>query len=142
MTKKTTQKILQKKIQDNKQLIREKIGKRIKLKRKLKQMSRDALGTLTGVSDQQIAKYEQGVSALKLEQFVAIANALETPPEWFFDKQMINVPEDHKYSDLFNNEESAEILVAVYKINNPKARKKLLEFLSTVNTRVSKKESK
>ena len=61
-----------------------KVGARLKLLRKQQSMSRKKLGTMVGISYQQIQKYEMGlnrISAVKLHQFSRI---FDVSLEYFF----------------------------------------------------------
>lgn len=62
-----------------------KIGKKIKLRRKELGMSQEKLGEAIGVSYQQIQKYEKGIDKISLEKLVKIATALALPLSFFLE---------------------------------------------------------
>ena len=54
-----------------------KIGQRIKIQRRVKKMSQDALGNQLGVSFQQVQKYEKGVNRVGAARLKQISRILE-----------------------------------------------------------------
>ncbi len=61
------------------------IGERIKLRRNLLGMSQAALGTATGLTYQQIQKYERGANRVSGSKLWRIAQTLDVPVAFFFD---------------------------------------------------------
>ena len=61
------------------------IGKRIKLRRIMLQMSQSDLARLCGISFQQIQKYESGANRISCSRLFRISYALNVPIEFFFD---------------------------------------------------------
>ncbi len=60
------------------------IGKRIQAKRKELGYSAERLSEYVGLSQQQLSRYERGVSKINVAHLVSIASFLQTPIEWFF----------------------------------------------------------
>ncbi|MCF7530585.1 helix-turn-helix domain-containing protein [Neisseria lisongii] len=71
-------------VQLSSDLVDQKIGKRIQLKRKEQGYSADKLSELIGISQQQLSRYERGVNKINVGHLIAIANFLHTPISWFF----------------------------------------------------------
>nr|WP_314266670.1 helix-turn-helix transcriptional regulator [uncultured Moellerella sp.] len=64
--------------------INENAGEVLRLLRKRKQLSGEDLGKLTGLSQQQISRYERGVNHLTLSLLVQFLVALDTTLDEFF----------------------------------------------------------
>ena len=65
--------------------IRRHIAGRLRQRRRELDLTQAAVGRSCGVSFQQIAKYETGVSAPSAAQLFALARALETPVTYFYE---------------------------------------------------------
>jgi transcriptional regulator with XRE-family HTH domain len=61
------------------------VGSRIRLRRKLKGLSQQALGASIGVTYQQVQKYEQGSNRVGASRLVKIAEALDVSVIFFFE---------------------------------------------------------
>lgn len=61
------------------------VGKQIRARRMERGKSQTDLAEAIGVRFQQIQKYESGVNRVSASRLWAIADALETPVEYFFD---------------------------------------------------------
>ncbi len=61
------------------------IGQRLKSLRQLRGFSQDQLGKKTGVTYQQIQKYETGKNRMGGSRIYKIANILEVSPLYFFE---------------------------------------------------------
>ena len=66
-------------------LIDKHIGRRLRALREEREISLDALGTIIGVSYQQIQKYERGDNRMAAATLFAVALACATPVAWFFE---------------------------------------------------------
>lgn len=65
------------------------LGNKIFLLRKQKNMSRNALAQLVGVTHQQVAKYENGTNRISVSRLVLISKALEVEMNYFFGEFII-----------------------------------------------------
>ena len=61
------------------------VGTRVKLRRKLLEMSQTKLGDAVGVSFQQIQKYERGANRIGASRLFEISQVLDVPISFFFD---------------------------------------------------------
>ncbi|WP_044471146.1 helix-turn-helix domain-containing protein [Mannheimia massilioguelmaensis] len=66
------------------------IGKRIQEKRKKLGYSAEKLAEYINLSQQQLSRYERGVSKINVAHLVDIAIFLKTPISWFFQDCMSN----------------------------------------------------
>lgn len=58
------------------------VGKRIRLRRALLEMTQQQLAAVIGVSFQQVQKYEKGTNRVSASRMSAIARALGVTPAW------------------------------------------------------------
>lgn len=70
------------------------ISKKLKKLRVQKSMTQEELGMIIGTSAQQVQKYETGQNRISTGALIDIANALETPINFFFD----DISEEFQYS--------------------------------------------
>jgi transcriptional regulator with XRE-family HTH domain len=61
------------------------IGSRIRERRLSRGLSQQQLGLMTGVTLQQVYKYERGLNKISVGRLFTIAAALGVPPHWFFE---------------------------------------------------------
>jgi transcriptional regulator with XRE-family HTH domain len=60
------------------------VGQRIRARRMAKGMSQTELGTMLGVTFQQVQKYEKGVNRVGAGRLVRVGEALDVPVSFFF----------------------------------------------------------
>ncbi|MGF6148173.1 anaerobic benzoate catabolism transcriptional regulator [Kingella potus] len=60
------------------------VGKRIQKRRKELALTADALAEKIGISQQQLSRYERGDNKVNINLLAQIADALDTPLNWFF----------------------------------------------------------
>jgi transcriptional regulator with XRE-family HTH domain len=61
------------------------IGTRIRERRVMRGFTQQQLGSMTGVTLQQIYKYERGLNRISVGRLYVIAAALDVPLSWFFE---------------------------------------------------------
>lgn len=62
------------------------VGARLRFRRNLVGMSQEQLGRATGLTFQQIQKYERGANRMGASRLFQIARILDVPVSWFFDE--------------------------------------------------------
>ena len=62
------------------------VGARIRMQRLIIGMSQSTLGEMTGITFQQVQKYENGKNRVSASRLQQIAKALKVKPEFFFDE--------------------------------------------------------
>ncbi len=107
--------------------IDEAVGRRIRLRRQLLEMSQQELAELCCISSQQIHKYESGRSRLPSSRLVQFASVLRTPVSWFFEdiEEHPSLPDD--LIDLLVSKDVGEMIALMAKIDEPELRKGLIE---------------
>ena len=61
------------------------VGRRMRMRRLMLQMSQEAFATKLGVTFQQVQKYEKGVNRVGAARLQQIATALDVPVTFFYD---------------------------------------------------------
>ena len=61
------------------------VGGRVRVRRRLINMTQETLADLIAVTFQQVQKYERGANRISASKLFAIAEALEVPISYFFD---------------------------------------------------------
>lgn len=71
------------------------VGTRVRVRRMSLGMSQSSLGEKLGVTFQQVQKYEKGANRIGASRLQAIADALQVPIGFFFDRARENVEPNH-----------------------------------------------
>ena len=61
------------------------VGARLRMRRAMSNMSQSRLGTLLGVTFQQIQKYEKGVNRISASRLKQAASVFEVDVDWFYE---------------------------------------------------------
>lgn len=116
------------------------VGKKLQLRRTLLGMSQERLGSLIGLTFQQIQKYESGANRVSSSRLFDIAQVLDIGIPYFFEGMTAEVeeqspgnlqgavplvPEEEK--DPMARRETLELVRAYYQIKSPKVRKHLVD---------------
>ncbi len=106
------------------------VGSRIQLRRTLLGMSQTELGEASGVTFQQIQKYERGANRVSASRLWRLAIALDVPLQYFFDEMpqdlvgagRSNHSEDGSVDGPYSARESLELFRAYYQIKDQHLR--------------------
>lgn len=125
------------------------VGKRIKLRRRLLELSQEKVAELVGITFQQFQKYEHGANRISASRLWDISTALEIPISFFFEDMDKKVaaqsprmfcisggrPKPLLWRDKENKIdpmatfEAINLVKAYYKIENRKAAKQLYDLI-------------
>ncbi len=121
------------------------VGSRMRLRRRLLDMSQEKLGKAIGLSFQQVGKYESGFNRITASRLFDLARALDVPVEFFFDDMSDDVaahsPGQSKGMareavdvgpDPMAKRETLDLVPAYYKIHDASVRKRLLAFMQAL----------
>jgi transcriptional regulator with XRE-family HTH domain len=122
------------------------LGKKLRQLRNIKGVSQDALAQESGITFQQVQKYEKGVNRISASRLVDFAKILETDISFFF-KDIVGGKSDKKYSfaensensdfakeDIMTSKETSTLLREYYKIKDQAKRKHIIEIIKSVGT--------
>jgi transcriptional regulator with XRE-family HTH domain len=110
------------------------VGARIRLLRKMRGLSQQALAEATGVTFQQIQKYERGANRVSASMLARIAESLRTPvSELFGETSGPSAVDD--VAGLLAQPGALELLRAYSELPRGPARTALVEFVRTLAAR-------
>lgn len=107
---------------------------RIRARRNLIGMSQERLAELTGVTFQQVQKYERGVNRIAASRLCQIARALDAPVQMFFEGVIAegrSSAQDDMVSVL-GAPEGAQLLKAFLAIPTKSLRRKVVDIVSAL----------
>jgi transcriptional regulator with XRE-family HTH domain len=112
--------------EDEADLIDREVGARVRMARRARNMSQTELGSVLGVTFQQVQKYERGANRISSSALVLISRALEVSP-----MELLGQNEKSSKTGLdweFLSVEGGDDLLRSYRrISSPKLRKLLLD---------------
>lgn len=123
------------------------VGRRLRLRRTILGMSQEALGDSSGVTFQQIQKYERGINRIGSSRLFQFSKILKVPVSYFFDEfdgdsnpasgyQMAGFAEseanDDAGFDRMTSRETLEMARAFNRIEDPAVRKRVFELVKSL----------
>ncbi len=113
------------------------VGQRVAARRRLLKLSQSDLATHVGYAYQQIQKYEHGVNRVSASVLYEFSHALDVPVSFFFEgfptkaskrgrRKKTRTPTNFA-SDPMRKPDVIKLVRAFDRINDPRARKKMLE---------------
>lgn len=116
------------------------IGRRIRSRRTILGITQKDLGTLVGVSPQQIQKYETASNRVACSTLYAFSQYLKTPVDYFFknkEDEGLLIKEDQESFKMDEIQEKEIIkLINLYKsISSKNLRKKVYELLEAMSAK-------
>ncbi len=120
------------------------VGGRVRQRRMLLGMSQEMLGKAVGLTFQQIQKYERGINRIGASRLFTLSKVLNVPISYFFEdmpralaaagaKARGFADSTATYeADPMANRETAELVRAYYRIQDPKQRRRVLELLRSM----------
>lgn len=126
------------------------VGARLRLRRNLIGMSQEQLGKASGLTFQQIQKYERGVNRMGASRLYQIAQILGISVSWFFEEMQTPAANDPNAPGLSDNvqdnlegtpqndnqilqrRETLELIRAYYRITDPKQRRKVYDLIKSM----------
>ena len=78
------------------------VGARLRQRRLFLGMNQAALGTLLGLTFQQVQKYESAANRISAGRLHYVARLLDVPVEWFFQPVVEGEPVDREELDLLS----------------------------------------
>ena len=112
------------------------VGARIRLLRKVRGLSQQALADAAGVTFQQIQKYERGANRVSASMLARIAKTLETPvSEMFGEANTTASGMIDQVASLLAEPGALELLKAYSNLPKGPSRAALVEFVRTLGER-------
>lgn len=115
------------------------VGKRVRLRRTMLGLSMDEVGKTVGVSFQQMQKYERGTNRLSCSRLVKIAEVLNTPVGYFFEKPgKGDLQAAQSDEEKLSSRETLEMARAYYRIPDTAIRKPMFELMKAIGNELEK----
>jgi len=120
------------------------VGSRVRQQRMILGMGQEILGNAVGLTYQQIQKYERGINRISASRLFTLSKVLNVPISFFFeDMPRALVAAGGKVrgfadasvkfeADLMVSRETANLVRAYYRIEDPKQRRRVLELLRSM----------
>ena len=124
------------------------VGARLKLRRNLIGMSQEQLGKATGLTFQQIQKYERGANRISASRLFRLSQTLGVTVAYFFEDlpaplgtavsgfgesgQAALDGAPAKEDEVLHRRETLELIRAYYRITDPKQRRKIYELIKSM----------
>lgn len=128
------------------------VGNRIKIRRNLLGWSQEKLGSMLGLTFQQIQKYEKGLNRVSASRLWDFSSVMDTPINFFYDDMDVSTLEHspRKFSnrksdmslgenmgvfdaDPMRKQETLELIKAYYKIPNRRIAKNLYDLIISMS---------
>lgn len=121
------------------------VGARLRLRRNMAGLSQEQLGRASGLTFQQIQKYERGINRMGASRLFQLSRLLDVPVAYFFDdmtsalmpgmaeggqQTLEDTPQGE--AELLRRRETLELIRAYYRIHDPKQRRKVYELIKTM----------
>ncbi|WP_309088121.1 helix-turn-helix transcriptional regulator [Phenylobacterium sp.] len=110
------------------------VGARIRLLRKLKGLSQQALADAAGVTFQQIQKYERGANRVSASMLARIARTLDVPVSEMFGEASPNSSAVDEVAALLAEPGALELLKAYSDLPRGVSRSALVEFVRSLRS--------
>lgn len=110
------------------------VGARIRLLRKLRGLSQQALAEAAGVTFQQIQKYERGANRVSASMLARIASALEAPVAEMFGEAGSSSSAVDEVAGLLAEPGALDLLHAYTALPRGPARAALVDFVRALHT--------
>ncbi|MDX2027782.1 MAG: helix-turn-helix domain-containing protein [Alphaproteobacteria bacterium] len=125
------------------------LGSLLRTRRNLLGMSQEHLGKASGLTFQQIQKYERGTNRISASRLFHLAGLLNVPVAWFYEQLIQELsgkaapgfssgkqaPLDDAPGDqdkMLHRRETGELLRTWYRITDPKQRRQILTLLKSI----------
>ncbi|HEU0148517.1 MAG TPA: helix-turn-helix domain-containing protein [Bradyrhizobium sp.] len=120
------------------------VGKRLRLRRNLLDLSQDELAKRLGLTAQLIQKYEAGETRISASRLYDVARQLAVPITWFFEELEKEPPpatlerpaeKTLHWSELVTKPESRQLLELYFGIDDQRLRRKVMEVAQLLRVR-------
>lgn len=118
------------------------VGRRMRMRRLMLQMSQEVFATELGVTFQQVQKYEKGVNRVSASRLQQAANILQVPVQFFFEglpktETGSKGREDTSYSlisDLLSSPDGIALAKGFMQIENRTLRRHIVKLVAQIGT--------
>ena len=112
------------------------LGRRLRRRRRLLGLTQQQLALQVGIRFQQIQKYECGANRISAARLWQLAEALETPVNYFYDGLAEAIERRDTVSaaggEMFSRKETLDLIQAYYQLDE-KPRRRLLDLAKSLH---------
>ena len=114
------------------------VGKRVKMRRLLLDITQEKLAAGLGITFQQVQKYEKGVNRMGASRLQRVAEILQTPVPFFFEgapgqfKPDGSAPSPAYVSDFLATSEGLALINAFTRVKNDKLRRAIVRVVEEI----------
>jgi transcriptional regulator with XRE-family HTH domain len=108
------------------------VGQRIRARRMAKGMSQTELGSLLGVTFQQVQKYEKGVNRVGAGRLVRVAEALDVPVSFFFGATDAGSEDTRAILGFLDTSYSLRLLRAFSRIPHGEVQRAVVDLVESI----------
>ncbi|MET3589775.1 transcriptional regulator with XRE-family HTH domain [Bartonella silvatica] len=115
------------------------VGTRIRLRRNILGLTQEKLGEKLGITFQQVQKYEKGTNRIGASRLQAIAEIMDVPVSYFFDKNLNTqlgdgfAESDNDFMDFCSSSEGIQLMRAFTNISDAKVRRKIIDLAKALS---------
>ncbi len=111
------------------------VGQRIRARRMAKGMSQSELGSMLGVTFQQVQKYERGINRVGAGRLVSVAEALDVPISFFFGITDNDAEDTRAILGFLDTSYSLRLLRAFSRIPEAQVQRAVVELIESIAPR-------
>ena len=115
------------------------VGQRLRLRRSMLGMSQEQLGSATGITFQQVQKYERGINRMGASRLYDFSKILSTPISYFFEgfsesnKSAVAESATPTYeAEAMTGKDTMALVRAFSEIKSPKVRRQVLQLAKSL----------
>ena len=110
------------------------LGRRLRRRRRLLGLTQQQLAMQVGIRFQQIQKYECGANRISAARLWELAEALETPVNYFYDglAEAMEREETPGTGEVFSRKETLDLIQAYYQLGE-RPRRRLLDLAKSLH---------
>ena len=124
------------------------VGTRLKIRRNEMGLSQNKIGEMTGVTFQQIQKYEKGTNRIGASRLYEFAKILKVPVSYFYDQyeathegsNLTDIKEGFKDKDAVSEKEIITLIKSFSAIKDPAHRKSIINLAKTLSKNENSEE--
>lgn len=112
------------------------LGRRLRRRRRLLGLTQQQLAVQVGIRFQQIQKYECGANRISAARLWQLAEALETPVNYFYDglaEAMERTEAAGSGGEMFSRKETLDLIQAYYQLGE-RPRRRLLDLAKSLHS--------
>lgn len=114
------------------------VGQRLRLRRSMMGLSQEQLGSATGITFQQVQKYERGINRMGASRLYEFSKILSTPISYFFEgyadgtRSAVAESAATYEAEGHTSKDTMSLVRAYNEIKSPKVRRQVLQLAKSL----------